>query len=404
MTTVQEYGIKLKRTGNMDIGTMQQVLEHWQESKIDIVSRTPNIVAEPVEYDYYPNYDTDKPIHATGIGLRVTNVRTNDPLIERKLSSPLPLTGTATRQISQKLDIPFKYVQKCTRGGKLALVAENFNQWLSDTEDKNVLVRTLDMGGVQTLYGYLSNRYRRIDCPDVFFRTLKEFDQINETKNCNVSVDVCSLTIDRMYIRASIPNMEQEIRENDAVIPAIIVSNSQSGVGRFQVEPMLVQLKCTNGLIGDDILSRIHIGKKLDLEGILSDNTIQLQNKEIMSMIGDYIRASFNDDVFDKWVGRFRNSTEVELEEPSRQIDNLVTRYDIPQSEKDSLVNKFMKKNDSTQFGLVTTLTEYARDQPIMDKRVALERVAGKLVKMEGEKFNKHLLITPRKNATVLVN
>jgi hypothetical protein len=74
----------------------------------------------------------------------------------------------------------------------------------------------------------------------------------------------CSLTEKHMYLKLTVPQYQELVKEGDPVVPGLIVSNSEVGAGAFRVEPFLWRLVCKNGLIGTLRLYQIHLGQKLE--------------------------------------------------------------------------------------------------------------------------------------------
>ncbi|MCW3129240.1 MAG: DUF932 domain-containing protein, partial [Methanophagales archaeon] len=185
---------------------------------------------------------------------------------ELKLASAIgayPLTEWAHTQLAEKTGIPVKYYQRMKEEKHLELLAENVNTWLS-RDDSDVLVRVLD-GNVRAI---LSNRYRVMDNYDLLFAALDEF------KQHGVEVHRCDLSDLHLYIKVVKPYEIQEIAKDDKVVPGLVLTNSEVGAGALKVEPFMLRLICDNGLIGENVLRRIHLGRRREkADDIWSDTT-----------------------------------------------------------------------------------------------------------------------------------
>jgi len=247
------------------------------------------------------------------------------------------------------------------------------------------MVRILD-GNVRAL---LSDKYRTMDHYDILFFALEQF------KNYQVDIHRADLSETHMFIKALVPHMVEEIKAGDKVVQGLMIRNSEVGAGAFRVEPFLFRLLCKNGMIGEHKLHQIHLGAKRDVgELVYSDETKQLQDEVLKSQVKDIINATFDQDVFHKWVDQLQHGTEVEIEEPIDAVDNVLTRFRLPESYKDSILNHFVKEGDNTQYGLVNSLTRAAQDFSSYNRQIEMEQIAGKISLMEDADFQKK--IAPR--------
>ena len=107
------------------------------------------------------------------------------------------------------------------------LLANNVNHWL---QKKNVrrMVRTMD-GKARA---FLSDRYRVIDHEDVMEAV---FDALRDAE---VRLQSHEVTDRRLYIKATFPNIQTEIRKGDVVESGFVVSNSEIGMGGINVQPL----------------------------------------------------------------------------------------------------------------------------------------------------------------------
>jgi hypothetical protein len=147
-------------------------------------------------------------------------------------------------------------------------------------------------------------------------------------------------------------------------------------------------------MIGEDSIAKIHLGAKRDAgELVWGDNTRQLQDETLKAEIADVIDATFNQNVFMAWVDQLRHGTDNKVTVPVDAVDNVVGRFKLPQSYKDSILNHFVKEGDSTQYGLVNSLTRAAQDFESYERQIELETIAGKVSMMEDKDFHR---IAPR--------
>jgi len=299
---------------------------------------------------------------------------------ELKLASTIgayPLTEWAHTQLAEKTGIPVKYYQRMREGGHLDLLAENVNTWLSH-DDSDVLVRVLD-GNVRAI---LSNRYRVMDNYDLLFAALDEF------KRHGVDIHRCDLSDMHMYIKVVKPYEIQEIVKDDKVVPGLVLTNSEVGAGALKVEPFMLRLICENGLIGENVVRRVHLGRRRErTDDIWSDETWKKRDETLWSEVRDVIRATFDPEIFEEWVDKLRRGTEVEVESPTTAVDNIAVKYNISDEKKKDLLDYFTTKEAPTQWGLANAVTRIAQEEEKPENQVELEKIGNEIAILEPEEF-----------------
>jgi hypothetical protein len=322
-------------------------------------------------------------------------------------------------QLAAKLGIHGHYARRM-REEAPDLLATNLNYW-AEQDNRQVLVRTLD-GDIRAL---LSDRYRMLDSASLFYHG---YEAVKEVGGTVVQVD---LTDDSFYLRALVPDWEERIerakglaraasgegsmfdgfddrggihyspvdapigerkagggnqalrdagRQNDTFVPGIVISNSETGMGSVRVEPIAFQPYCTNTAIFGESLTRAHLGPKHDLQGLLSDETIDAENKALWLGIRDVIKATFDRDAFKAMVAKFSAADHEQLEEPTKAVEQVVDHYDLSAETKERIYNEMITEGDATVFGLVNALTAIGRDEPNPERAVEFERQGADLL------------------------
>jgi hypothetical protein len=290
-----------------------------------------------------------------------------------------PLTEFAHGQLAEKLKIPKRYYDRIRQTGKTELLAGNINAWM-DEKDRR-LFRITD-GNIRAI---LSDRYRIMDNYDLVWLALEEFKQ-KET----IEVHRADLTETHMYFKTVDRTLVAEIRDKDVVNGGLIIRNSEVGAGAFRVEPFILRQICTNGLIGEHSLQKVHIGRATTEVGFIdwSDETRKLSDQALWSAVRDVIRSSFDDKVFYEWVETAQRAIEVAIEvQPVRVIDTVATHLGITEDQKNNLLQHFIADKDYTQYGLVNAVTRTARDLSNVDEQVRLETSAGQILAMNDKNF-----------------
>lgn len=335
-----------------ELANLVEELERQKESGMDLIVDSQSLKAVPDENQ----------------GIRLTI-----PAIPEY--GAYPLSEWAHSQLAEKLEIPKRYYDRMRNAGKAELLAENINAWLGEKERR--LIRILD-GKIRAI---LSDRYRIMDNYDLVFLAFDEFK-----KKETVEIYRADLTETMLYLKAVDKTLTAEIREEDVIHGGLILRNSEVGASAFRVEPFLLRKICKNGLIGEHSLKRIHLGRQtLEIGEIdWSDETRELEDKALWAKIRDIIRATFDREVFESWVERLKESTEVIIENPVKAVNNIVKLAGLTEERKNELLMHF---SEHTKYGLVSAVTTIARDTESVDEQIRLEEFGGRLVDMPEKDF-----------------
>jgi hypothetical protein len=302
-----------------------------------------------------------------------------------KLSFPsYDMTEWAHKQLADKVNIPKKYYDRMRDPNHLDLLVQNVNTWIHENGGRRI--RTLD-GKVRAV---LSSSFLPIDN----WVVAEEFLQGITAHNLDPKKDVqaCSISDTHMHIRATIPHMKEDIRKGDSVIQGLMVSNSEVGASSFKVEPFLLRLICTNGLIGPNALTRIHLGGKTGAgEFQFSDNVQNMETNLIRAQVKEIIDNTFNDESFHKWLDQIRGTTDVQIQNISSTVENFTTKYAMKNMEE-GILDALVREGDPTQYGLVNAITRVAQDAATFEGQIALERIAGEISVMKEAEFIKKIV------------
>jgi len=243
------------------------------------------------------------------------------------------LTEWAHGQLADKLGIPRRYYEKMREAGK----------------------------GIMDNY-------------DLVFLALDEFKR-KET----VEVYRADLTETMLYLKAVDGTLTASVRADDIVYGGLILRNSEVGASAFRVEPFILRKVCSNGLILEYSLKKVHLRRQtLEIGEIdWSDETRELEDKALWSKVRDIIRATFNREVFESWIERLKESTEVKVENPIKAVNNIVKIAGLSEERKQKLLMHF---SEPTKYGLINAVTNLARETKNIDEQIRLEELGGKIL------------------------
>jgi len=361
--------IRGRREGKMGIVDLAQELERLKATTLDVVAGTATLKAVTSN---------------DGIIIEETGENLGHLRLDIPDYGSYPLTRHGHEQLAEKTGIPFRYYERMQGARKYGLLADNVNSWLPFDHDRR-LIRIAD-GKVRAV---LSDRYRVLDNYDLAMLVMER------AKEHVAKVLESVLTETRMYIKLVVPEYtakldftEEEKRDHtwhhagdDEVIPGLVVSNSEVGDGAFRVEPFLFRSVCSNGVILEEGLYKVHLGSRLELgDLVFTDETRKLADRALWSKVQDIIDATFDEKLLKSVIAKFQATKEMRLEKPQEAFDVVVKDLTLSDEKRDQLLRFFGREGD-TVFGLVNGITRLAQNFPDNPERqVELERYAGSMV------------------------
>lgn len=275
---------------NADLSDMVELLRTQQAAKTDHVVAASALAA----------LGGQMLVHGAGVELSMDGVTTGD--------LTLTPTRTADSGIADKLGIPAAYLRR-TREQNIDLYDDNVNGWLSHRPDRRFLVRGLADGDGRhgVMRALLSDRYRPIENLDVLMTCL---DGIQEAEH---PVDIVSadLSESRMYVKIrstavatmapallrgyTSPFSGERGADNPTVFAGFVLTNSETGQGKFRLIPQLTVQICNNGMtLTRQAIDEVHAGGRLEHGQIdWSDDTqaasLALAKKMTRDAVGKFL-------------------------------------------------------------------------------------------------------------------
>lgn len=157
----------------------------------------------------------------------------------------------------------------------------------------------------------------------------------------------------------------------------LIIRNSEVGASALRVEPFMLRMVCSDGLILERSLKKLHLGRQTMEVGEIdwSEETRELEDRALWSKVRDIIRATFDKRIFQSWVERLRESTKVEIERPIEAVNNIVGHLGLTEEQKQRLLMHF---SEPIKYGLINAITNLARQVKDVEEQIRLEEFGGK--------------------------
>lgn len=274
------------------------------------------------------------------------------------------ITKPCHNQIADKLDIPLKYYNKMENEVSELLV-DNVNTWLHKT-DKDFFIRGLG----DSIRAFLSDRYRVIDHLDVLYCSL------NELQAHKAEIEECYLSEIEMNIKVKSLMLKDFIRhKDDQIVGGLFFTNSETGHKALRVEPRLFRVKCSNGMIVEEFVTReVHLGNEDELYDEIIYLSVRRSIRELFGRFGEITQT-------------LREATEIKIKNPQKIINNVVEQYRLSEAQKENILIAFGAEPEYDKYGIANAVTQAAQKEETWEKSVELERVGGNLISLSVEGF-----------------
>lgn len=344
---------------------------------------------------------TDKHVTATVVDdeVKLFFMTPDIPEIDGRESRMTPYMH---RQIADRTGIDWKYYDRM-RAQQPHLLVRNLETWWLAEPDRR-LVRALQPATIEngrlsvgelTGRAWLSDRYRTLDNYEFVMSVLKEAGKHD------AEILSCHLDDERVYMKLVAHHKTVAIKKGDIIEAGIIVKNSEVGDGRVTVQPYANRLVCMNGLVRPEKYGQVHLGAANDF-GILQQDTLEQENKSIWMQVRDWVSAVFSGNFLEKTAAEYRGAQRLKVEEPARKaVANVVRNLGLTGADGQNILERYLRGNNETMFGMVNAVTLYAHEGANSYRRqVELETFAGNLL-TNPDRFQ-HIVAAPLSEEQIL--
>lgn len=351
-------------------GKLDRVVEAGRKSARDIIQR----VMSEVPTDYI--------VPARGVAWHVDQAHggIRAGLMTGDGVAPLSVHPHALGQALTRYAVPKRYLVDLAQGDRSApwsrnLAAHTLREH-ADHDAGKMLVRTY--GG--QIRAFLSDRYRRLDSRPLLDAFLGAIYEAGLVVYAGTASEV------RTSMRALLPEVIDI--EGDPNVFGLEWSNSDYGAAKLSVRTFFMRLVCINGMIGEQSMSSVHLGRQLSEDLQLSRKTYDLDSETMASATVDVVRASADPARVAATVDRVRAATR-------RMIDAgedlpAALRRAMTKGEQDRVRDLFesseavMLPPAPTTWRMANAVSWMANTADNPDRRLELERLAGELVLPNG--------------------
>lgn len=288
-----------------------------------------------------------------------------------------PIHDHALGQIASRGGIPMGYVRSLLDaegewGAKL--LAHNLNDLYRQGKgaDGRYLCRSLD----GELRGFLSDRYRRMDC-----RPIVDAFCAMASEHGAVPINGYSLET-KIAIKALLPVVFEPV-PNEVMAFGLALENSDYGDGALSIRLFMLRLWCTNYAIAEDALRKVHLGRRLTDDFSYSDQTHQLDQRATVSAIKDVTGELLSPDRVNRACGLIRRANEEEVS--PLKIKSFLKKH-LNKGEGEAVTEAFNSADvvnlppGNTAWRLSNAISWVAGNMDNQARALDLMKVAGKVV------------------------
>ena len=366
---------------------MAAEIERQADSKRDFVAPAQSVTmtVDEAAMDEFQRLIA-KPVKSTrrNRGRRTTR---DEPKREVTLAdSPMRITGLdgstdfgirpfAHGQIAEKLGVPRRYYDRMATESP-ALLVQNVNHWMHSDTDKRMF-RVLD-GHVRA---YLSDSYRRMD----YFDFLEAILPI--IRQSGMEIISCQVTERKLYLKCVNAKLQGKV-VGDVVQAGVVFTDSEVGAGKMNIQQMLYTLRCTNGMIGESVLGKAHLGRAQGdddrVQEMLTDTTKQHSDQVLWESVRDVTEKILTDQAwFDGTLAKLNAAADDKIEgDVPGAIVELQRQTKISEKASSGILRHLIAGGDLSKWGMSSAVTRYSQDVDDYDDASDFERLGHKVIEL----------------------
>ncbi len=158
------------------------------------------------------------------------------------------------------------------------------------------------------------------------------------------------------------------------VLPAARISNSETGGGSAEIQPMMFETVCTNGMVGQRGLRRAHHGSIMEeANEFESDETKKKMRETWLAMMADSMKQVFDEKKFEENCRAFLGLASIEIKDVKKVTEHLISAIPGADALLDEVLKAYGQFNTgkNTVMDVQRALTSVAQDQPFEKTRAA---------------------------------
>jgi hypothetical protein len=209
----------------------------------------------------------------------------------------------------------------------------------------------------------------------------------------------CEVTEQRLYLKVVDSRIKKDLptgwsptnrghQRFDTVSPALVLSNSEVGMGSLSVQTSVWTGGCSNLMVVKErSVRKYHVGGKHELGEevyrMLSDTTKKLTDAAIWAQLSDVVAGAFDRARFDATCEKLVAATEDKIDgDPIKVVEATAKKYGLNDVERNSVLKYLMAGGDWTKYGLHGAITRAAEDLDSYDRASHFEQLGGQVIEL----------------------
>ena len=207
------------------------------------------------------------------------------------------------------------------------------------------------------------------------------------------TIESCEVTESRMYLKVVNPKLETEIVPGDLVQAGLMITNSETGQGSVNVQPLIYRLVCTNGMVVNDAgMRKYHIGRGNEAGEnyeLYTSQTLIADQRTLMMKIQDTVKAVADEVRFNRVVDMMREAKGAKI--TSKDIPQVVEltgkAFGLTQDEGNGVLDHLIRGGDLSLYGLANAVTRHSQDVESYDRATDLESIGYGILSMSAKQW-----------------
>jgi hypothetical protein len=218
-----------------------------------------------------------------------------------------------------------------------------------------------------------------------------------------VEIVSCEVTDQRLYLKVVDKRIQKDIPTGkklgdghtffDTVSPALVLSNSEIGLGALSVQTSIWTHLCTNlAVVSERSTRKYHMGRRMEMGeevySLLSDQTRKLTDAALWAQVGDVVRKAFDRVQFEAIADRIGEASNDIIEaDPVKVTEVTARKWMFSTSEQSSVLQHLIRGGDLTRYGLHAAVTRAAEDIADYDRASTFEQLGGKIIELPANEW-----------------
>lgn len=258
------------------------------------------------------------------------------------------------------------------------LYTQTMNTFLAEKRDEVRIIRTLG----DRARAMVSDRHRQLDNYEALKATLPVLKELGaKVLSANISETKMHLKVIFPEINGLVPGSKFD---DDKLYFGFGMSNSEVGMGAYNMEAFNWRKICANGMYGESLMKKYHVGKGAnDIASAMelwSDGTKEMTDKAFWAQVTDTISGIMTRERMQEYLDSYGQATGKLLTNPKKAVELISDKYRMTEDQESSVLKHLIDGGDLSVWGLANAVTRTAEDQDDYDTATSFEKMGGEII------------------------